>query len=45
MNNRILNDYHLHDMYIRNQSKFLFFAIFVAINIHLAAQMKAFPKN
>lgn len=40
MNNRILNDYHLHSMKIRNQSKFLFFAIMAGINIHLDARVK-----
>lgn len=40
MNNRLLNDYNLHNMKIRNRSKFLFFSIFAAINIHLDAQLK-----
>lgn len=40
MNNRILNDYHLHSMHIRNRAKFLFFTIFAGINIHLDAQTK-----
>lgn len=41
MNNRILNDYHLHSMKIRNRAKTIFFTIFAGINIHLDAQVKA----
>lgn len=44
MNNRILNDYNLHSMKIRNRAKQLFFAIFAGINIHLDAQFKVFNK-
>lgn len=40
MNNRILNDYHLHSMKIRNRAKFFFFTIFAGINIHLDAMIK-----
>lgn len=40
MNTRILNDYHLHQMKIRNGSKHAFFAIFAGINIHLDAWIK-----
>lgn len=40
INNRILNDYHLHQMRIRNKSKQAFFAIFAGINIHLDAWIK-----
>ena len=42
MNNRILNDYHLHSMKIRNRAKFMFFTIFAGINIHLDVQVKVF---
>ena len=35
INNRILNNYGLHKMMIRNRSKNLFFCIIVAISIHL----------
>lgn len=40
MNNRLLNDYHLHQMNLRNRAKNLFFAIFAGINVHLDAQIK-----
>ncbi|MEG0361898.1 MAG: transposase [Longicatena sp.] len=40
MNNRILNDYRIHSMKIRNRAKFLFFSIFAGINIHHDAQLK-----
>lgn len=40
INNRILNDYHLHQMRIREDSKVAFFSIFAAINIHLDAWTK-----
>jgi hypothetical protein len=40
MNTRILNDYHLHQMRIRNGSKHAVFAIFAGINIHLDAWIK-----
>lgn len=40
MNNRLLNDYNLHNMNIRNRAKNLFFAIFAGINVHLDAQLK-----
>lgn len=40
INNRILNDYHLHQMKVREDSKIAFFAIFAGINIHLDAWIK-----
>lgn len=40
INTRILNDYHLHQMMIRNDSKQMFFATFACINIHLDAWVK-----
>ena len=35
INNRVLNNYNLHSMRIRNKAKFAFFAIMADINIHL----------
>ncbi|MBP3870401.1 MAG: transposase [Faecalicoccus sp.] len=40
INNRVLNDYHLHQMTIRNGPKNAFFCIFAGINIHLDAWIK-----
>ena len=40
IDNRILNDYHLHQMRIRDDSKVAFFSIFAGINIHLDAWIK-----
>lgn len=40
INTRILNDYNLHSMMIRNDSKQMFFAIFASVNIHLDAWVK-----
>lgn len=40
INNRVLNDYHLHQMRIREDSKVAFFSIFAAINIHLDVWIK-----
>jgi hypothetical protein len=40
INNRILNDYHLHDMGIRGLKRFSFFAMAIGINIHLDARIK-----
>jgi len=40
INNRILNDYGLHKMRIRNRSKNFFFTILAGINIHLDAWAK-----
>lgn len=37
INNRVLNDYHLHQMFIRDEAKHAFFSIFSCINIHLDA--------
>ena len=42
INNRILNDYGLHKMFIRNRSKFQFFSVIAGISIHMDAWMKAF---
>jgi len=40
INDRTLNDYHLHQMYIRDGAKHAFFAIFAGINMHLDAWIK-----
>lgn len=45
INTRILNDYHLHQMMIRNDSKQMFFAIFAGVNIHLDAWVKEEMKS
>lgn len=44
INNRVLNDYHLHQMRIRDGAKHAFFSIFAAINIHLDAWIKDLDK-
>ena len=41
INNRVLNNYNLQHMRIRNKAKFAFFAIIAGINIHLDAWIKA----
>lgn len=40
INNRILNDYHLHYMRIRSKKRFSFFTMIICINIHLDARVK-----
>ena len=40
VNNRMLNDYHLHDMIIHSKKRFSFFAMIAGINIHLDARLK-----
>ena len=40
INNRILNDYGLHKMFIRNRSKFQFFSVIAGISIHMDAWVK-----
>ena len=40
INNRVLNDYHLHQMRILNKAKNAFFSIFAGINFHLDAWIK-----
>ena len=37
INNRVLNNYNLQHMHVRNEAKFAFFAIMAGINIHLDA--------
>ena len=44
VNDRILNDYKLHSMYIHGKKRFSFFAMIAGINIHLDAQIK-YKKN
>jgi len=40
INNRILNDYHLHDMKIHGKKRYSFFSMIAGINIHLDARLK-----
>ena len=40
MNNRLLNDYHLHTWRGRTRKRLAFFSTFAAINVHLDAQLK-----
>lgn len=40
INNRVLNDYSLHKMKIRDKAKHAFFAVIAGINIHLDAWIK-----
>ena len=40
INNRVLNDYHLQDMRVRDYAKVAFFMHIVCINIHLDAWIK-----
>lgn len=40
MNDRILNNYHLHDMKIHGKKRYSFFAMIAGINIHLDAWLK-----
>jgi hypothetical protein len=45
INNRVLNDYHLHDMKIRGKKRYSFFAMMIGINIHLDARIKKARKD
>lgn len=40
VNNRVLNDYHLHDMILHGKKRYSFFAMIAGINIHLDARLK-----
>lgn len=40
INNRILNDYKLHQMQIRGKKRYSFFTMMIGINIHLDARIK-----
>lgn len=42
INNRILNDYKLHDLRIHGKKRYSFFTMMISINIHLDARIKAF---
>lgn len=44
LNNRVLNDYHLHDLKIRGKKRFSFFTMVIGINIHLDARIKITKK-
>lgn len=41
INDRILNNYHLHDMRIHGKKRYSFFATIAGINIHLDARIKS----
>ena len=45
VNNRILNDYHLHAMGIHRRKRYTFFAVIAGINIHADAWMKKQSKG
>lgn len=40
VNNRVLNDYHLHDMGIHTRKRYSFFTMIIGICIHLDARLK-----
>ena len=40
VNNRVLNDYHLHDMGIHTRKRYSFFTMIICICIHLDARLK-----
>lgn len=40
VNDRVLNDYHLHQMGVHTRKRYTFFAILAGINIHLDARLK-----
>ncbi len=45
VNNRVLNDYHLHDMGIHTRKRYSFFAMVICINIYLDARLKKRAKQ
>lgn len=45
LNNRVLNDYHLHDMGIHTRKRYSFFTMIICICIHLDAQLKKRTKQ
>lgn len=45
VNNRVLNDYHLHDMGIHTKKRYSFFTMIIGINIHLDARLKMRTKQ
>lgn len=44
VNDRVLNDYHLHDMGIHTRKRYSFFTMMACINIHLDARLKKLTK-
>lgn len=40
VNDRVLNNYHLHDMKIHGKKRYSFFTMIAGINIHLDARLK-----
>ncbi len=44
VNNRVLNDYHLHDMGIHTRKRYSFFTMIICICIHLDARLKKHTK-
>lgn len=45
VNNRVLNDYHLHDMGIHTRKRYSFFTMIICICIHLDARLKKRAKQ
>lgn len=45
INNRILNNYKIHDLRIHGKKRYSFMTMIASINIHLDAQFKAFKFN
>ena len=45
VNNRVLNDYHLHDMGIHTRKRYSFFTMVIGIGIHLDARLKKRTKQ
>lgn len=45
VNNRVLNDYHLHSMGIHTRKRYSFFTMIICINIHLDARLKKHLKQ
>lgn len=45
VNNRLLNDYHLHAMKIHGKKRYSFFAMIAGINVHLDARLKVIKKK
>ncbi len=45
VNNRVLNDYHLHSMGIHTRKRYSFFTMIICISIHLDARLKKRTKH
>lgn len=45
VNNRLLNDYHLHSMKIHGKKRYSFFSMIAGINVHLDARLKVAKKK